>query len=145
MPPGFGVQPRIRRSTAKAGSSQRTLASSTVIFGARLTLSLDCGTAQRSSSIPSRTLTSRCAGFGQSSEQIAGGVRRPDRLGHNAEHRAGVHARLQLEDHAAPVTSSPPMMARWTGAAPAMPAAAKCRFTQPWAGMSSTGCGIRAP
>ena len=37
-------------------------------------------------------------GFGQSSEQIAGSVRRPDRLGHNAEHRAGVHARLQLED-----------------------------------------------
>ena len=60
--PGSGVQARMRRSTATAGSVQSTWASSTVIFGAKLTPSAGCSRASRvPSSMPSRVCTSRPA------------------------------------------------------------------------------------
>jgi hypothetical protein len=60
--PGSGVQARITRSTTCAGSFQSTRASAGVIFGAKLTPSVGCGTASSvPASIPSRVATSSCA------------------------------------------------------------------------------------
>ena len=60
--PGLGVTARIRRSTTWAGRSQRTLASSTVTFGATVTPSDGCGTGDNDpSAMPSSVVSSSAA------------------------------------------------------------------------------------
>ena len=97
--PGSGVQARIRRSTAGAGSPQRTRASATVILGARLTPSAGCGRAcSWPDSIPSSVATSSPApDTAEPAEQVTGGVPGPDRLGQHAEHRPGIQLTDDLE------------------------------------------------
>ena len=60
--PGLGVTARIRRSTTCAGRSQRTRASSTVIFGATLTPCAGCGSGVSvPSAMPSSVVDSSAA------------------------------------------------------------------------------------
>ena len=78
MRPGFGVTARIRRSTTWAGRSQRTRASSTVIFGATVTPSAGCGTGvSEPSAMPSSVVSSSAAPeIDKPLKQIARGVGR---------------------------------------------------------------------
>ena len=90
--PGFGVTARIRRSTAWAGRSQRTRASSTVILGATVTPSAGCGTGvQRpvGDAVQGR-LQQRRTRYRQPFKQFPGGVGRADGFGHHAVDRSGV-------------------------------------------------------
>ena len=98
--PAPGVHARMRRSTANAGSVQRTSASSTGIFGASETPSAGCGTAVSDpASIASSTAHQQLRALDRTSRPsrspaVSVG---PDVLDHGAEHRAGVQARLELE------------------------------------------------
>ena len=74
------------------------------------------------------------AAVGHPVEQVAGRVVAGGRLGHHAVDRTGVQALARAGTCVAPVTSSPAMSARWTGAAPRQAGSSeKCRLTQPCA------------
>ena len=91
---------RISRSTCSAGAVQSTRASSDGDLAARSRPRRPAaGAATRvPSAMPSMVATSRPAPLiGQPAEQVAGGVAGPDRLGDDAEHRAGVEAGLDAE------------------------------------------------
>src|SRR5207248_695848 len=145
--PGAGVPARIRRSTANAGSAQRTWTSSTVILGAMVTPSAGCGTADSApASIPSRTSTSSrapdTASRSSRSPEVSVG-----RTGSVCVPKTGpVSSPASSWKTDAPATSSPCSTACWTGAAPRHAGSSeKCRLTQPYRGMSSAAGGTSAP
>ena len=145
--PGAGVHPRTCRSTTWAGHPHRTCASSVVSLGAWLTPSSGWGTAWSDpSAMPSIVATSRPA---------PAWARRSSRmplvsLGRTVSVRVPssgpVSSPSSSRNVVAPVTSSPAMIARCTGAAPRQAGSSeKCRLTQPTRGTSSAARGTRAP
>ena len=92
-----------RRSTARAGSAQRTSASSTGIFGASETPSTGWGRASSAAVLDpvERGHEQRRPGVREPAEQVAGGVGGPDPLGDHAVRRPGVEgpARCGTSSH----------------------------------------------
>src|SRR5262249_22573573 len=145
--PGLGMQARICRSTANAGSPQRTFASSTVTFGAWLMPSGGCGTGSRApASIPSSTPTSSAAPERASRPRRspAGSVAL---LGSGSVRSTGpVPSPPSTWNTPAPASPPPATSARCPGAAPRQAGSSeKCRLTQPYRGMSSASGGTSAP
>src|SRR5215469_16979851 len=145
--PGAGVHARTSRLTARAGSLQRTRASSEVIFGARLTPSGGCGRAVSSpDSMPSMVAISSsapdAASLASRSPAVSDGL-----IGSVTTPKTGpASSSATIRNVLAPVTSSPRRMACCTGAAPRQAGSKeKCRLTQPSRGMSRARCGISAP
>src|SRR4051812_37115616 len=145
--PGAGVQARIRRSTATAGSPHATCASATVILGARLMPSTGCGRASRlPSSMPSRVATRSPAPPSASRASRSPAVSVSRIVSVITPYVGPASISLMMRNVVAPVTSSPAQIACCTGAAPRHAGRhEKWRLTQPWAGMSSALCGSRAP
>jgi hypothetical protein len=131
--PGAGVQARIRRSTATAGSVQSTRASSTVILGAKLTPSAAARGLEGAVSMPSRVAQQPAAALGEPAEQVAGGV--VGRIRSVITPNVGpASSSLTMRNVVAPVTSSPAQIACCTGAPAPGGQHEKCRLTQPCAG-----------
>ncbi len=144
---GAGVQARMRRSTANAGSCQRTSASATVIFGAMR------HAVGRLRDRPGGAGLDRVqhgdqkarSGAGQPVQQIAGGVRGPI-FSTKVPNTGPVSMPASSWNTDAPVTSSPCSTACWTGAAPRHAGSSeKCRLIQPRRGSSSAAGGTSAP
>ncbi len=145
--PGFGVTARMRRSTTCAGSSHRTRASSTVIFGATLTPSDGCGTAVSvPSSMPSMVASSSTAPDTASRPSRSPAVS-VGRIVSVTTPYTGPESRLRsIWNVVAPVTASPAAIAACTGAAPRHAGSSeKCRLTQPCAGTASSSSPSSAP
>ena len=145
--PGDGVQPRTWRSTTWAGRLHRTRASSVVSLGAWLTPSAGCGTGRsepsaRPSSVATRSPAPAWASRSRSAPAVSSGRT----VSVSVPSTGPVSRPSSRTKVVAPVTSSPAMTARCTGAAPRHAGSSeKCRFTQPCTGTSSAARGTSAP
>ena len=145
--PGCGLTERISRSIAVAGSDQSISASATVILGARLTPSADCGTAiTEPSAIPSMVATSNFDPETESRSSRVPAVSVDAMASVTSPYTGPVSSPASSRKVVAPVKASPARTAACTGAAPRQAGSReKCRLTQPWVGMSNTGCRRIAP
>ena len=137
----------INRSIANAGSVQSTSTSAGVTFGARLTPSSGCGRPWTvPSSMPSSVATSKAAPEWESRCSSAPAVSRGPIGSVTTPNTGPVSSPASSRNVVAPPTWSPARIAACTGAAPRHAGSReKCRFTQPCAGRSSSGCRISAP
>ena len=143
--PGDGVQPRICRSTARPGRDHRTRASSTSILGASETPPRS--EARGSGCRPRCRRGWRRAGHPATpaGRGAPGCVRRPDRLGHDAEDGTGVQPGLEQEGRGPGDLVAGHDRVLHRGSARQAGSSEKCRLTHPWPGISSAGDGTSAP
>ncbi len=137
----------MRRSTAWAGASQRTRASSVVSLGATETPSAGWGWGRSvPSSSASSVATSSSAPLTDSRCSRSPAVSRGRMVSVAVPSTGPVSMPSSSRNVVAPVTSSPAMMACCTGAAPRQAGRTeKCRFTHPRRGTARTSGRSRCP
>ena len=145
--PGSGVTPRTRSWTVFAVAVKSSSPSASESLGASVT-SPRCGSARAEPS--ARASTTSHEKFGardrERIEQCARGLMRADRLGETWPKTSPASSSATSWKTVAPVTSSPAMIARCTGAAPRQRGKSeKCRLIQPRRGADRSGSRTRPP